>query len=247
MVRDIVFLPIDLIYKAHNEGWTRSLGYFVRLKSLYKNSVHYKFTLNSLAKRVKCSPATLKQHLDVLSQFDLFECRDGNICFKGRERLKKQFGNKLMAVKVHQKKQTNLLRALIIRFKLAQQQYKIEKSGMHIRKKGAFVLWKFSEMALRSNYTGLSNESIGSLYGLSKASGSRIKKGLKEMNLLDVERVYAIFDRSRLYSKSEYEMLRITGSIPYHSSFRNGYILIEVRSSIKYIVDTPDETKGVRK
>ena len=65
-MRSVVFLPIQLIKDADNEYWLRSLAYFVRLKSLYKNNTHYGFTLRSLAERIGCSPACLSFHLKIL-------------------------------------------------------------------------------------------------------------------------------------------------------------------------------------
>src|SRR4051812_14160645 len=115
LYREIVFLPIKLINKANDEVWMRSLGYFVRLKSLFKNCTVYGFNLRKVSEMIGCSPACLSHHIKELEKRQLIRKHGNNITFIGLNKQQKLCGGTLTApVKVDQLNQVDLLRAQII-------------------------------------------------------------------------------------------------------------------------------------
>lgn len=116
IMRSTVFLPVALIKKANDDGWLRSLAYFVRLKSLYKNNTHYNYSLRSLAAAIKCSPACLSVHLRELMGRGLVRHHAGNITFLGFKKLQELYKPATIGVPVDFKNQYDLVRGQIIRF-----------------------------------------------------------------------------------------------------------------------------------
>ena len=188
-MRDTVFLPINLIKEAEQEGWLRSLAYFVRCKSLYQNNTHYNFSLRTLGERIKCSPACLSVHLKVLEGKGLVRLHSGNITFSGLKKMQSRYGLKNMGVPVNWKNQHDILRGQIIRFNLTAQSYNIQRSGLQKWERGFIPLTK--DEKTNSSYAGLSAKGIGKLFDRSGGSGSRIRKKLQELNQFSVTRVYS--------------------------------------------------------
>lgn len=235
-MRDLVYLPIGLIKVSDAEYWERSLAYFVKLKSLYRNNTHYNFSLRSLGEKIKCSPACLSHHLKILEQKGLIKFHSKNITFIGLKKLSGIYGINNIAVPVDFKNQLDLLRAQIIRFNLTAQTHRIKKSGIQQRKKGFVPLTRFEKM--NSSYVGLSAKGIGNLFGLSQASGSRIRKKLSDMGLISVNRMYSVLLKG--IDKRDFNQLRNGFDIPYYSFIRDGKVLIERRPLMEYNI-------GIRK
>jgi DNA-binding Lrp family transcriptional regulator len=230
-MRDIVFLPIELVKQAEKGDWLRSLAYFVRMKSLYKNNTHYNFTLRSLAEKIKCSPAALSKHLKDLEAKGLIEHHSGNLTFLGLNRLKKKFKCNNIGVPVDFKNQLTILRGQIIRFNLSAQKYNIRKSGIQIRTKGFIPITK-TEKA-KSSYVGLSAVGVGNLFCLSKSTGSRLRSKLTELNLISVKRVFSVLAQN--VSLSTFREMRRHYGIPAYAFLRDGKVLAEKRNSMDYI------------
>lgn len=234
-MRNLVYIPIELIQTADKEYWMRSLAYFVRLKSLYKNNTHYHFSLRSLAEKAKCSPACLSFHLKVLEAKGLVTYHAGNITFAGLAKMQAKHRRRNIGVPVNFKNQYDILRGQIIRFNLSAQEYNIKKSGVQIRKKKQGVPFSKTEM-IDSCYPGLSAEGVGNLFGLSTASGSRIRGKLENFGLLSLTRVYSILFSG--FKEKDYRNMKWEGIIPQYSFFKQGRILVERRPQLKYIMGT---------
>jgi hypothetical protein len=234
-MRDKVYLPIDLIKAADNEYWMRSLAYFVRLKSLYKNNTHYRFSLRSLAEKAKCSPACLSFHLKVLEEKGLVSRHAGNITFAGLWKMQKQHRYRNIAVPVNFKNQYDILRGQIIRFNLSSQEYNIKKSGIQLRKRKQGVPFSKTEMT-QSSYPGLSAAGIGNLFGLSTMSGSRVRQKLENLGHISCQRVYSILFKG--ISEKDYRFMKWGGNIPLYSFWKDGRVLVERRPEMKYLLGT---------
>lgn len=234
-MRDKVYLPIDLIKTADNEYWGRSLAYFVRLKSLYKNNTHYNFSLRSLAEKAKCSPACLSFHLKVLKEKGLVITHAGNITFAGLWKMQKSHRYRNIAVPVNFKNQYDILRGQIIRFNLSAQEHNIKKSGIQLRKRKQGVPFSKTEMT-QSCYPGLSAAGVGNLLGLSTMTGSRVREKLENFGLLSVQRVYSILFQG--ISERDYRNMKWGGDIPQYSFWKQGRVLVERRPQMKYLLGT---------
>lgn len=230
-MRNLVFMPVLLIKKAETDNWLRSLAYFTRLKSLYKNNTHYNFSLRSLSVKLKCSPACLSHHLKVLEEKQLIRYTGGNITFLGLRKLQSLYKLVNIGVPVDHKNQLDILRGQIIRFNLTAQAHRIKKSEIQIRKKGFIPLTR--DEKTNSSYVGLSAYGIASLFCMSKASGSRIRKKLNILGQVRSKRVFSVFLRG--VGIKDYTILKRNSDIPPFSFFRDGKIIIERRNKMEYI------------
>jgi hypothetical protein len=230
-MRRVVFLPVALIKEANDNNWLRSLAYFVRLKSLYKNNTHYNFSLRSLSDKVKCSPGCLSFHLKELEKHGLVRHMGGNLTFIGLKKLKAAKGENVIGVPIDFKNQYDLLRGQIIRLNLSAQKFNIRKSEIQLQKPRVVPNNRLERT--NSCYIGLSAYGVGNLFGLTGATGSRIRKKLK---LLGQIRCYPVF--SILFSgisERKYKDMKWLGVIPIHSRYINGDIVIQRRMRIDYI------------
>lgn len=229
-MRSTIFLPIGLIKEAQSDGWLRSLAYYVRLKSLYKNNTHYNFSLRSLGERVGCSPACLAHHLKELAKQDLIRRHSRNMTFVGARKLQSKFGLKMIGVPVDSKNQLELLRAQLIRLNLGNQAYNIHKNGIQKRLTGNIPLTKTERFY--SCYVGLSCIGFGNVLGLSPASGMRIRRSMVEKGILEQDRRYSRLKRGA--TPEEMRAMKIAGVIPVFAKLVKGNIVVERRSQLKY-------------
>lgn len=229
-MRDLVFLPINLIKEAEQEGWLRSLAYFVRCKSLYQNNTHYNYSLRTLGERIKCSPACLSVHLKVLEGKGLIRFHSGNLTFLGLWKLRTKWKWATIGVPVDFKNQHDVLRCQIIRFNLNEQQHKISNNGL-LNWRGGFVPSTKAEKD-ESCYAGLSVNRIGELIGRTRATGSRIRQKLSSLNYLSVRRVYSVLYSGVSYS--DYIFMRNNVIIPYYSFYKEGRICVQRRCMMEY-------------
>lgn len=230
-MRDLVFIPIKLIKDAEEGGYLRSLGYFVRMKSLYKNSVHYNYSLRSLADKLECSPACLSHHIKVLKSKNLIYQHANNLTFLGLNKLQKLHGVNNIGIPVDPKNQYDVLRCQIIRFNLSSQQYRIRKSG--IQKSNLLNVPLTKTEKAQSSYTGLSAKGIGALFYLTGATGSRIRKKLNNLGYLFCKRVYSVLYDNKTHT--DYINLKREAIIPIYSRYVDGAIIVERRMYMKYI------------
>jgi len=230
-MRRVVFLPIELIKAADNEYWLRSLAYFVRLKSLYKNNTHYGFTLRSLAARVGCSPACLSFHLKILESKGLIRKHQENITFLGLNKLRSLFKYNVIGVPVNGKHQHDILRGQLIRFNLSAQKHKIKKSGTQMRTKG-FIPLTQTEKA-NSSYVGLSAAGVGYVLGLSQKSGSRIREKLNMLGQFRCKRVFSVYMRN--IGLRDFTIMRREGDIPAYSFYRDNKVIVERRMRMEWV------------
>lgn len=230
-VRRVVFLPIELIKAADNEYWLRSLAYYIRLKSLYKNNTHYGFTLRSLAEKVGCSPACLSFHLKILESKGLIRKHGGNVTFLGMNKLRSLFKYNVIGVPVNRKHQHDILRGQLIRFNLSAQQHKIKKSGTQMRTKG-FIPFTQTEKT-NSSYVGLSAAGVGNVLGLSQKSGSRIREKLNVLGQIRGKRVYSILMKN--IGLRDFTIMRREGDIPPYSFYRDNKVIVERRMKMEYV------------
>jgi len=234
-MRNIVFLPIELIKQAEEENWLLSVSYFVRLKSVYQNNTHYNFSLRSLAKKIKCSPACLSFHLKVLEAKGLVNYHCGNVTFSGLKKMQAKFGLKNMPVPVDLKHQKIFLRSLIIKFNLTAQEYIIKKSGIQKWQKGYVPFTK--DEKINSSYVGLSGHGIGKLFNRSASTGARLRKRMKDLQIFSVTPVFSILFSN--VSLLDFKNMRNEFIIPSYSFFRDGKIIVQRRTAMEYIFKSP--------
>lgn len=233
LVRSVVFLPVELIKKAEAENWLRSLGYFVRMKSLYVNNTHYRYNLRSLSSKLNCSPACLSFHIKELKSRGLVVEHSGNITFKGLKKISAIFGAKNIGVPVDHKNQLDLLRAQIIRFNLAQQEYNIKKSGVQKCPRHQTPN-NFSER-MNSCYVGLSAIGFGKLLGLSPAQGAAIRAKLIKMGILSSHRRFvSLFSLRGLLRRAELNTMKRQGLVPIYAKLREDMLVVEKRMELRY-------------
>ncbi|MES2382356.1 MAG: hypothetical protein V4538_15020 [Bacteroidota bacterium] len=223
-----------MIKEASNDGWLKSVSYFVRMKSLYRNNTFYNYSLRRLGEVVKCSPACLAAHLKILEAKGLISFHNGNITFAGLGKLQSMYGIKNIGVPVdinnNFKNQYDILRGQIIRFNLASQQHRINKSELqHCRDK---YVPNTKNEKMNSSYVGLSANGIGNLFSLSMATGSRIRGKLKNLNQISVKRRFSKLLWVNSYN--DFINLKRIGVIPIYSLFNNGLVVKEVRPEMQY-------------
>lgn len=237
-LRNLVFLPIKLIKQANQEGWFRSLAYFVRMKSLYVNNTHYNYNLRSLAKRLNCSPACLSHHLKELKSRGLVGDHSGNMTFKGYRKLGQIWGIKSIGVPVNHNNQLDLLRAQIIRFNLQQQEYNIKRSGVQLCQRNN-VPNTFDER-MNSCYAGLSAYGVGRILKVSRAQGAAIRSKLIQLRVLAFQRRFC-----RLFASGGpsgggpadgfLNTMKRQGLVPTYSYIYKGYVIYQKRMELKYM------------
>src|SRR6185312_12105258 len=232
-LRTVVFIPVKLIKQAHEEDWLRSLAYFVRMKSLYGNNIHYGTALRGLAVKLGCSPACLSYYLKDLKYRGLITEHAGNICFKGMRKLSVLFGAKNIGVRVDHKNQYDIVRAQLIRFNLAQQEHNIKKSGVQKcpRRETPFNL---SER-MNSCYAGLSAAGFGKVLGLSPAHGSAIRSKLIDMGLICSHRRWSIlFASGGPCGELFLRKMKRQGLVPNYAIIRDDKVMVERRMELKW-------------
>jgi hypothetical protein len=234
-LRNLVYLPVQLIKDAEEEGWLRSLAYFVRLKSLYWNNTHYNFSSRSLSSKLKCYPATLLFHLKTLEQKGIIRYHSNNISFIGLKKLQDSYGRKNIGVPVDNINQLDILRCQLIRFNLSAQEYKIKQSGLHHCSVQGFIPYRTSNKEkIKNNYTGLSAKGTGKLFGLSMSSGSRIRGKLSKLGFLKYDRIYSVLFQN--VPPNQFKNLRNNFDIPAHSFLLNGTVYVERTPMLKYSI-----------
>lgn len=231
LMRKVVFLPVALIKEANDNNWLRSLAYFVRLKSLYKNNTHYNFSLRSLSDKVKCSPGCLSFHLNELEKQGLIRHHSGNLTFSGLRSLQEKYKPATIGITVDFKNQYDIVRGQIIRFNLSAQEYRINKSGIQIQHSGNVLNTKKEKTD--SCYIGLSAIGVGNLFGLTGATGSRIRKKLNILQQFRSTKVFCMLLTN--ITEKHYKDLKWIGSIPIYSIYKDGTVWVERRMRMCYI------------
>lgn len=227
-----MYIPVGLIKNANNNGWIKSLSYFLKLKALYNNNTHYNYTLRSLSIKIDCSPACLQRHIKVLSSKGLITFTGKNITFVGLKKMQVLYNTNNIPVIINFKKQVQVLRSILIKFNLQSQQYVLGKSSEVNNAKGLIPFTKKEKR--NSSYVGLSSFGFGKVLNCSSSSGSRIRKELHNMGLINCERVYSkLFENN--VPLNTYLILKQEKAIPNYSFFREGRILVERRSRISFV------------
>lgn len=157
----------------------------------------------------------------------------GNLTFLGLWKLRCKYKYNSIGVPLNHKNQYDILRAQIIRFNLTAQAYRMRKSEIHLR--NGFVPKKKTEK-ISSNYVGLSSQGVGKLFGLSKASGSRIRQKLSKLNVLKTERQFSVLYKN--VDRVHFTAMRNNFIIPQYSFLRSGRVVVELRNRIEYIGGT---------
>src|SRR5882762_644407 len=242
ILRNLVFIPVKLIKKANEEGWLRSLAYFIRMKSLYVNNTHYGFNLRGLGKILNCSPACLSHHLKILRSRELVGDHSGNITFKGLRKISLLYGGKNIGVPVDPINQLDLLRAQLIRFNLSGQEYNIKRSGVQ-KCPAAETPNTFSERAY-SCYAGLSAHGFGKVLKLSPAQGAALRAKMIRLGILSFIRRYSIYFAfgdpsgeapSGGVLRTALRQGKIQGLIPSYAFIKDGRVLAERRMELEYM------------
>jgi len=214
-------MNIGLIQEASEGGWLRSLAYFCRMKLYYYNNVMYNYSLRKLARLLGCSPGCLRSHLTILEREGLVKYEGNNIRFVGFQKLQEYSIRKQRTTKeiylVNSGDFVSELRAVLLRTKLLEEDYQIRRSESRIR--NVFVK-SGKEMIARP--IGISNLGFGKLLGMSQSTGLRVIKKLKQLGILDYQRLIQVLYRNVPFK--EFLLMRNLGFIPQYAKYSDGVV-----------------------
>jgi hypothetical protein len=232
MHRKYLNVPFILIEQANNEGWLRSLAYYVRLKSVFRKSTYYRFSLRKVSQLIHCSPACLLHHLRVLEKEGLIWYHAGNLtCIGKRALAKKVECKRTVLVPINHKTQFDLLRSVVLKINLTRQAFRSRENAVK------FVAPSFLPRYAKNNslkdYVGLSCKSLGRLLSRSKATGCRVRKKLEKIGVIRSERVNAIlFDG---VSFAHFLHLKEERLIPTYAFYKNRVIYQPLHNRIETV------------
>jgi hypothetical protein len=237
-------LPIDLVKKAQQEGWTKALTYLALLKR--NKTTYYNFTYQSVSKLLGCSKSTLKRNLDILRHKDLCYFQNGNLCLVGTKKLQARFKHKKLAqIELIKGKEKLSIEYVLVSEKLTSQEYYIDKlaelkrltklisTGKYIPKLQLKRFKKlrllFKNRSMQRNYQCLSVFGFGKSLFNHYTTGYRKRNQLKELGLISVEQ-----KRNVIVGKThfEFKLMRKYGNIPQYAKYYKGIISIPLASEI---------------
>lgn len=241
-----------------DEGWLTSLCYFTWLKKAHKKPIFYNYTLRSVSDKIKCSPATLLHHLNILKAHGLISTQYGNLFLKGSTALKKEHKSFLVPVMVCNNKADQIT---ALRFVLPKRKLHIEDRVITLKKniisfnKGEFleplefaraVKWRKKymgrgvdvETSLRDKLT-LSNAQLGQLCNRSTRTAIKIQKAFNKLGLVKTQSNWELVDRGlnrRAFFIKYYQgNYRLTKAGNVFKVLPNQWILPEP-NEVKYVV-----------
>jgi predicted transcriptional regulator len=234
--RSLLFLPVKLVEQANKEGWTRSLAYFIQIKSLYHTGIIYNYTTRRLSSLLNRSHSIVSTHVNILKDKNLIELRDGNLCCKGFNKLIKIYDHKVRAIRVCNENQYYILLGEAARTSEQRQRFKISKKREGLRKKGMKISVRFkNEIPQKENYIGLSCIGFAKMINCSPANASRILLKLKKMGIIKRKKMFKVFLED--VSPIGYIHLKDIGSIPNNFTYNINQRRVEkpISSSYEYI------------
>lgn len=194
------YIPLSVIVKANQNNEFDSLRVWIALKQLYTRQIIYNLNYADLSIKTGISHTTLRKHLKVIIANGWASWSGRNLMLTGINKLKWHEKEKCINVPVCKNKSEQILqlRKVILHRNIDNQLKqikiksqivnncnkafgKVSKSGMKKIHKAGSV--KNFENSLQSETT-LSNKSIGKLFGLSKHTGLRIQKKMREASLI---------------------------------------------------------------
>jgi len=194
------YIPISVIVRANKNNEFDSLRVWIALKQLYTRQIIYNLNYADLSIKTGISHTTLRKHLKVILANGWASWSGKNLMLTGINKLKRHDYETCINVPVCKNKSEQILqlRKVILHRNIDNQKKqikiksqivsncnkafgKISKAGMKKIHKAGSV--KNFENSLQSETT-LSNKSIGGLFGLSKHTGHRIQKKMREASLI---------------------------------------------------------------
>ena len=241
--KNVTYLPYYLVEQAFDEGWERSLNYFILLRKVHKKPIYYNFTLKSVGEKLEISHATVRKHLNILKEKGLVRVIGKNLCLAGTSRLLRKHKSFLVPIKLFEKKkdQFTALRFVLIKrnFKYQERGYNtgidilkshkgskdltprqvkrlLEKEKIRNEKTKTTV-----EKSLR-NYISLSNQKFGSLCKRGLLTGLNIQKELNRLGLIESRQHLKLYTDRKFKSRKEFFYFKEFGGKNY---LNNSYLL----------------------
>lgn len=198
---DKAWLPKELIAQATKDNWLDTLIYFVRIKGLYHKPVFYNYSLRKLSKPLRCSPTTIKHHVDIMIAKNIAFIDGRHLRLKSTNSLKSEYGYLVpIGLTDNKSDQRNLLRFTLLKrnfhtqfrtytakseaLKFHNGEVKSRSEYISFRKKARlFPEPKKLECSIQDVLT-LSNKKFGSICNRSQSTGIKIQKALNDMKLI---------------------------------------------------------------
>lgn len=197
-------MPLAIIQQATDENWLDILVYFLWLKSVYKHSIFYNYSLRKVSSQIGCSPATLSHHLHILSKYGLCSVRDCHLHLISARKIvcdKSPFVP--VGMSMNKAEQRTLLRYTLINRNLFFQCKAFSKKnetllfvkGHHFNYKDTKRIYKNlknasiseTENSIQDDLT-LSNSKFGRLCNRSASTGIKIQRALNKIDLIRSDR-----------------------------------------------------------
>lgn len=252
-------LPLKLVKKAIDEEWAYSLCYFIWLRKVHRKPIFYNYTLRKVSELIKCSPATLRHHLNILRDKGLIAIQDKHLFLKGSSALRKEHKSMLVPVLVCNNR-TDQLTAL--RFVLPKRKLHIEDKAISLKKdiislnNGVFLepkefviamkwrkkyMWRGVnvETSMKDKLT-LSNSQLGYLCNRSQRTAIKIQKAFNTLGLVQTQKNWELvdtgFNRKAFFSKYFQGKYKLTKAGNVFRVLPNQWVLPEPPSMVQYVV-----------
>ncbi len=249
-----VYLPLQLIRDAVDNNYLDSLCYYLWIKKLHHKPVIYAYSLRKIAGLIKCSPTTVKHHLDVLKAHSLVNIAGGNLILKSTNEFYRE-RQLMVPVQISNKKQEqrNFLRFTLIKRNLHTQvtQFNVKSNALNFHKgiiktyneirSGLRLVKLFPDaIALENSMQDeltLSNKKFGSLCNRSQSTGIKIQKALNSLQVLISRSRTKLIDPKK-HNRREFFRLELPSSTflskqgQVYKRLTNGIRLVGMKSSI---------------
>lgn len=220
------WLPFVTVSQSFDEGWERSLVFFLQLRQLHKKPIIYNYSYKSLSKQLNCSLGTIKRHLLILIEKGLVSVNNKNLCLTGTTRLLKTFRSFLVPVILSpdRKIQLSYLRYVLVKRNLRLQEKAHQKALNIINYHKGFVRGLTSKQVkglikseqalvaktgipvgkgLRSDFL-LSNVKIGALCGRGLFTGLKIQKAFNELGLIESSSNFRFISTKHKFTRKQF-------------------------------------------
>lgn len=187
MAQNTLNLPIMLLKEARDDKWMAQLSVFLRLKSIYTNSVYYNHSLKKLSKILHIPVPTLSRYIIFLKAKGLLSKHSGNLCCLGNDKIKSRYekGSFSLPIPIDNENQQLILQTAIIGLNLKDQQYHIDKSVSEKYSKKNKIYKTFEKRYDNTRkYTGLSITGISRLLNISRCTAQVYKKSATSLGYM---------------------------------------------------------------
>lgn len=242
-------IPLSVIVNANQDQEFDTLRVWIQLKQLYKrHTILYNFTYSKAEQLTGISHTTLRKHIKVMIANGWATWSGNNLILTGINKLKKHKYETCVMVPVCKNKADQILhlRKVILHRNIKNQEKQIKRKseilnycGKATAKLSANQMKQIkkagSVQKLENSYqseTTLSNKSIGKLFGLSKITGHRIQKKLRDAKLITTQ-TRLLFIKGNSTEYEQRYLNRENGGYIYNRS--NGQLYFRLSNAISIV------------